>query len=90
LKKILDGRGKNRHFVSVIKILNSEESKMLGWDDNWIGTLGGKHDRHFVKTEKQAIAWVNRVAKNWPGKWAINESFHFQSGKSIGWGATVL
>ena len=74
-----------------IKVMSREESEALGWDANWIGTLGTKHDRHYVKTKGQAIAWVNKVAKNWPdGQWAIYENFHYQTGASIGWGATAL
>jgi hypothetical protein len=75
-----------------IKVLSREESDALGWDANWIGTLGTNGpDRHFVKTKAQAIAWVNRVAKNWPaGQWAIYENFHYKTGESIGWGATAL
>ncbi len=73
-----------------IKVLSKGEAEALPYDANWIGTLGGKHDRHLVKSKALAVAWVKRVQKNWPGSWAVYESFHFKTGASIGWGATSL
>lgn len=73
-----------------IKTLTKEETSKLPFDANWIGTLGTNSNRHYVKTKAQALCWVKRIQKNWPGQWAVYECFHFKTGKSIGWGATAL
>lgn len=73
-----------------IKLLTKEEAAELSSDANWIGTLGGRAYRHYVLSMKEAVAWVRRVRKNWPGEWAVYEAYHYKTGDSIGWGATAL
>ena len=74
--------------MNEIKVLSKEEARLLPYDANWIGTLGG-NNRHHVKTQAQAMGWVKKVVKNWPGQWAVYENFHYKTGESIGWGATA-
>ena len=75
--------------MNEIKVLTREEAQGLPYDANWIGTLGGKGYRHYVKTQAQAMGWVKKVVKNWPGQWAVYENFHYRTGESTGWGATA-
>lgn len=74
-----------------IKVLTPEEAAALPWDANWIGTLGEYGGpRSYLKTRKQAEAWVRRVLPNWPGQWAVYQALHCSTGESLGWGATAL
>ena len=76
--------------MNEIKILTKEEAAALPYDANWIGTLSRNAKRTRLATKGEAIGWVKRVRRDWPGQWAVYECYHYATGESIGWGATAL